>query len=98
MFFAMSAHALLAEYYAETGQPFQSSVGSSEYLQPDKKNHRPYRPEPRTPLPCRPYTNYFREKYPERHPIYHSLIWLFKEGDKAKGLKQLDGSVCIRAE
>ncbi len=31
--------------------------------------------------------SYYREKYPEVYPIYKSIIWVFKSGDKAEGLR-----------
>ena len=34
--------------------------------------------------------NYFREKYPERHPIYKPLLWFFRSGDLELGLDQLE--------
>ncbi|MBN1416982.1 MAG: hypothetical protein JW973_17935 [Bacteroidales bacterium] len=33
--------------------------------------------------------NYYREAYPEAHPVYKPLSVLFPRGDKAKGLKEL---------
>jgi hypothetical protein len=33
--------------------------------------------------------NYYREVYPEAHPIYKSLAFLFPKGDKEKGLNEM---------
>lgn len=33
--------------------------------------------------------NYYREAYPEAHPVYKSLAFLFPKGDRAKGLREL---------
>lgn len=33
--------------------------------------------------------NYYREAYPEAHPVYKPLAVLFPKGDKARGLKEL---------
>ena len=33
--------------------------------------------------------SYYREKYPEVYPIYKTIIWLFKSGDKEEGLRLL---------
>jgi hypothetical protein len=33
--------------------------------------------------------NYYREAYPEAHPVYKPLALLFPKGDKIKGLKEL---------
>ena len=34
--------------------------------------------------------NYYVEIYPEEHPIIKPVMWFFKKGDKALGLKQID--------
>lgn len=36
--------------------------------------------------------NYYREKYPEVHPIYKPFTWFFKSGDKTLGLEQIKKS------
>jgi tetratricopeptide (TPR) repeat protein len=33
--------------------------------------------------------NYYREAYPEQHPIYKAVAFLFPRGDKEKGLEEL---------
>jgi len=46
--------------------------------------------------------NYYREAYPEAHPVYKTLAFLFPKGDKAKGIKQLQlaagNSIVLKAE
>ena len=46
--------------------------------------------------------NYYREAYPELHPIYKPVIIFFPHGDKKLGLKQLkiasDSSIFLQAE
>jgi hypothetical protein len=46
--------------------------------------------------------NYYREAYPEAHPVYKTLAFLFPKGDKAKGIKQLQlaarSSLILKAE
>lgn len=34
--------------------------------------------------------NYYREAYPEKHPVYKPIAYFFKSGDKKLGLKQLE--------
>lgn len=34
--------------------------------------------------------NYYREAYPEAHPVYKPLAFLFPKGDKTRGLQELD--------
>jgi len=46
--------------------------------------------------------NYYREAYPEAHPVYRPLTALFPKGDKKKGLKELQNaaskSIVLKAE
>lgn len=46
--------------------------------------------------------NYYREAYPESHPVYKSVAFLFPKGDRGKGLKQLQyaskNAVILKAE
>lgn len=46
--------------------------------------------------------NYYREAYPEAHPVYKALAFMFPKGNKAKGLKELQkaakNSIVLKAE
>jgi hypothetical protein len=46
--------------------------------------------------------NYYREAYPEAHPIYKAFVFIFPKGDKAEGLRQLknsaENSIVLKAE
>ena len=46
--------------------------------------------------------NYYREAYPDLHPVYKSVSFMFPQGDKALGIKQLKTSaanaVFLRAD
>lgn len=46
--------------------------------------------------------NYYREAYPEAHPVYKTLAFLFPTGSKVKGLKDLktvaNNSIILKAE
>jgi hypothetical protein len=46
--------------------------------------------------------NYYREAYPEAHPIYKALAFLFPKGDMARGLKEIkaaaSNSIVLKAE
>jgi hypothetical protein len=46
--------------------------------------------------------NYYREAYPEAHPVYKALAFMFPKGNKAKGLKELQKaakiSIVLKAE
>jgi hypothetical protein len=46
--------------------------------------------------------NYYRDAYPETHPVYKPLAFLFPKGDKAKGLKEMQiaskNAIVLKAE
>lgn len=46
--------------------------------------------------------NYYREAYPDRHPVYKTIAFLFPRGDRKKGLEQLkiaaENSIVLEAE
>jgi hypothetical protein len=46
--------------------------------------------------------NYYREAYPDAHPVYKALAFLFPKGNKAKGIKELQNgsqnSIFLKAE
>ncbi len=46
--------------------------------------------------------NYYREAYPEAHPVYKPLALLFPKGDKSKGLRELQisskNAIVLKAE
>jgi hypothetical protein len=46
--------------------------------------------------------NYYREAYPDAHPVYKALAFLFPKGNKAKGLAELQkasrNSIFLKAE
>lgn len=92
MFFEMSAHGLLAEYYAQEGSSFKAMSQAKQTYNLIKKTMEHTAESPELLFLSGLY-NYFREKYPERHPIYKSFVWIFKSGDVERGLVQLDSAV-----
>jgi hypothetical protein len=46
--------------------------------------------------------NYYREAYPDAHPVYKMLAFLFPKGDKAKGLREIQtaakNSIMLKGE
>lgn len=46
--------------------------------------------------------NYYREEYPDAHPVYRSLAILFPKGNKSKGLKEIQiaakNSIFLKAD
>lgn len=88
VFFEMSARGLLAEYHADAGNYMKALSEASAAYDLVKQGMKLTDEIPDFLMAVGVY-NYFREKYPERHPIYKPLIWVFKKGDMKKGLDQL---------
>lgn len=88
IFFEMSARGLLAEYYADGGQYMKAlnEAGQAYYLV--KAGFKLSEEIPEFLLTTGVY-NYFREKYPEKHPVYKPLLWFFKSGDIDLGISQI---------
>ncbi|MEM9895169.1 MAG: hypothetical protein AAF789_02255 [Bacteroidota bacterium] len=88
VFFAMGAHGLLAEYYADKGWYLKAAGEANEAYALIKKGFVFVEQHKEFLLTTGLY-NYFREKYPEQYPIYKPLLWFFRDGNKEKGLQQL---------
>lgn len=88
IFFAMSAHGLLAEYYADQGYKVKAVGQANRAYGLLKKGFDLVDEHPEFLFTTGLY-NYFREKYPEKHPIYKPLLWFFRNGDIELGLEQL---------
>jgi len=88
-FFKMAAHAYLALLYLENGENLKS-VGEAkvayDYVIDGFELVDKY---PEYYFPCGIY-NYYREKYPEEHPLFKSLVWVFRSGDMEEGLQMLN--------
>ncbi|PIB36543.1 hypothetical protein BFP72_14610 [Reichenbachiella sp. 5M10] len=101
LFFKMSAHGLLAEYLAREGSYMKSVTQAKKTYNLITVTMEQTEQSPEFYFLAGLY-NYFREKYPERHPVYSPFLWFFKSGNKALGLKQLDSAVyqstIVRAE
>ncbi len=89
IFFAMSAHGLLAEYYADQ-EYLMKAVGEANRAYGLLKEGFSLVDEFPEFLFTTGLYNYFIEKYPEKHPIYKPFVWFFKSGDMELGLKQLE--------
>ncbi len=101
IFFEMAARGLLAEYYADDDQYMKAVGEASKTYQLLKLGFDLQEKVPEFLFTSGLY-NYFREKYPERYPVYRSFVWLFRSGDIEKGLDQLqkacDVTVISRVE
>ncbi|WP_420577559.1 hypothetical protein [Ekhidna sp.] len=89
IFFAMASYGLLAEYYADQGSTMKAVGEANRAYGLMKKGFDIVDEHPEFLLTTGLY-NYFREKYPEKHPIYKPLLWFFRSGDMELGLKQLE--------
>lgn len=89
IFFEMTARGLLAEYYADDGRYMKALSEANKTYDLIKKGFDLSGRIPDFLLTTGIY-NYFREKYPERHPVYTPFLWLFKSGDVELGLRQIN--------
>lgn len=92
IFFEMSARGLMAEYYADEGSTYKAMTEARQTYGLIKESMELTGVSPEFLFLTGLY-NYFREKYPERHPMYKSVVWIFKSGDIQLGLAQLDEAV-----
>lgn len=88
IFFEMAARGLLAEYYADDGQYMKAISEASKAYGLLKQGFDLTEEVPEFYFTVGIY-NYFREKYPEKYPVYKPFMWLFKSGDAEKGLEQI---------
>lgn len=91
-FFMLSAHGLLALYENENGNTFKA-VGQAKNAYTYLKNGFDLMEVYPDFYFSTGLYNYYREKYPELHPVYRPFMWFFRSGDMALGLKQLDTAV-----
>jgi tetratricopeptide (TPR) repeat protein len=88
IFFEMGARALLAEHYADEGSYLKAMGEARRVYGYVKEGFDLVDENPEFLLTTGLY-NYFRVAYPDKYPVYKSFVWLFRDGDKALGLKQL---------
>lgn len=88
IFFSMASYGLLAEYYADQGENLKAIGEASRAYTLVKKGFEIVNEHPEFLLTTGLY-NYFREKYPEKHPVYKPLLWFFRSGNSELGLRQL---------
>lgn len=89
VFFAMASHGLLAEYYADQDYNLRAVGEANKAYGLMKKGFEIVENYPEFLFTTGLY-NYFREKYPEKHPVYKPLLWFFRSGNMAQGLNQLE--------
>ena len=89
IFFSMSAHGLLAEYYADQDYTMKAMGEANRAYSLLRQGFDLVDEFPEFLFTTGLY-NYFIVKYPEKHPIYKPFLWFFKSGDKELGLAQLE--------
>ncbi|MFK7952033.1 MAG: hypothetical protein AB8B73_04250 [Ekhidna sp.] len=89
VFFTMASHGMLAEYYADQGYSMKALSEANSAYGLMKKGFEIVDDYPEFLLTTGLY-NYFREKYPEKHPVYKPLLWFFRNGDIDLGIRQLE--------
>jgi tetratricopeptide (TPR) repeat protein len=91
VFFETSARGIKSELYAREGSYLKSMSEARRMYSLMKKGF--YLVEEHSEfLFMTGLYNYFREKYPERHPIYKPFMWVFRSGNVELGLQQMDSA------
>jgi tetratricopeptide (TPR) repeat protein len=88
IFFEIAARGLLAEYYADADFFMKAITEAGKAYNLLRPVSQLTAVNPDFYLPIGVY-NYFREKYPERHPTYKPLLWFFRSGDVELGISQV---------
>ena len=91
VFFEASARGIKSEYYAREGS-YLKSLGEARRMYSLMKTGFELVEEHTEFLFMTGLYNYFREKYPQRHPVYKPFMWVFRSGDIELGLKQMDSA------
>lgn len=89
IFFSLAVHSNLAQFYAEENSKFKALKEAKNAYSYMKTGFTLVNKNPEFYYTTGLY-NYYREQYPDSHPIYKSFMWFFASGDKIKGLQQLD--------
>jgi len=93
IFYSLAGAGMLAELYSEEGEGIKVMGQANKAYGYLKKGFERTDSYPDFYFSNGLY-NYYREKYPELHPFYKSFLWIFPNGDKAKGIDNLKS--CIK--
>lgn len=88
VFFSLAANGYLAAFYADEGSPLKA-ISSARKAYSSLKKGFILKDEFSEFYFTTGLYNYYREKYPENHPVYKSFMWIFASGDKQLGIDQL---------
>jgi len=87
-FIAMMPRMMLLGYYADNGLPIKAIPHLSIAYKSVRRGFGFYQKTPEFYFSTGLY-NYYREAYPEANPFYKPIVYLFPEGNKETGLKDL---------
>lgn len=88
IFFSLAAHGYLAQLYADNNKNLKAAGQAKDAYDFIKAGFGLTGSFPDFYFPCGLY-NYYRVAYPELHPYYKTVVWLFREGDKKSGIEML---------
>lgn len=88
IFFNMAAHSYLTQLYAGNGNNLKAAGEAKNAYNYIKPGFDLIDKFPDFYFPSGLY-NYYREEYPEIHPYFKAVVWLFRSGDKQLGLEML---------
>jgi tetratricopeptide (TPR) repeat protein len=88
IFFSLAAYGNLASYYADEGS-IMKALGNARKAYASLKKGFNLKDEYAEFYFTTGLYNYYREKYPEKNPIYKPFTWFFERGDKKLGIQQI---------
>ncbi|CAN5132543.1 hypothetical protein BH23BAC1_BH23BAC1_00230 [soil metagenome] len=88
IFFSLAAHGYLAQYYADEKSIFKAIREANNTYSYMKLGFNMLYDHSEFYYTTGLY-NYYREQYPEMHPLYKPFMWFFAGGNKQLGLEQL---------
>lgn len=88
IFFSMATHGYLAQLYADNGKNMKAFSEAKSAYSYVKLGFDLVDLYPEFYFSSGLF-NYYREKYPEVHPYFKTVVWFFRSGDKSQGLEML---------
>ncbi len=88
IFFSLAAHGYLAQLYADNDKNLKAAGEAQDAYDFINLGFKLTGIFPDFYFPCGLY-DYYREAYPEVHPYYKAVVWLFRKGDKKLGIEML---------
>jgi tetratricopeptide (TPR) repeat protein len=89
IFFELTSHSIIMQHYAKIGQQMKA-LGEAREMYGLLKQGFDLLDQYEEFYFTTGIYNYYRVAYPQEKPIYKPFVWLFKDGNKALGLKQIE--------